>query len=245
MLVVGLLTWSAVSGAEQLGYDWQWNRVPRYLFTLRNGGLYPGPLIQGLWVTLQITAWAMALSLCVGLLAMMLKRSRSVVGRLVATGYIESIRNTPLLIQLYILYFVFAPVLGIGAFASAVLALALFEGAYMAEIFRAGMAGVPKGQWEAASSLGMSTMATYRKVILPQAIRIVLPPLTSQAISLVKDSALVATISIFDMTMQGQTIIAETFLTFEIWFTIAAIYLLINLSLSMVVRTMEKRLRIA
>ena len=85
----------------------------------------------------------------------------------------------------------------------------------------------------------------YRYIVLPQAVRRILPPLTSQAISLVKDSALVATISIFDMTMQGQTIIAETFLTFEIWFTIAAIYLLINLSLSMVVRTMEKRLRIA
>ena len=89
----------------------------------------------------------------------------------------------------------------------------------------------------------MTTPATYRKVILPQAVRKVLPPLTNQAISLVKDSALVATISVFDMTMQGQAIIAETFMTFEIWFTIAAIYLVINLSLSFAVRGMEKRLR--
>jgi polar amino acid transport system permease protein len=185
----------------------------------------------------------MGLSLLIGLLAMLLRRSTSLVARSVGTFYIESIRNTPLLIQLYVLYFVFAPVLGIGAFASAVLALSLFEGAYMAEIFRAGIQSVPKGQWEAAYSLGMTTPATYRKVILPQAVRKVLPPLTNQAISLVKDSALVATISVFDMTMQGQAIIAETFMTFEIWFTIAAIYLVINLSLSFAVRGMEKRLR--
>ncbi|MFV0350356.1 MAG: amino acid ABC transporter permease [Halodesulfovibrio sp.] len=243
LLVMSALVWCMLQGTEGLGYDWQWNRVPRYLFTLREGVYTAGPLLKGLWVTMQITLCSMGLSLLIGLLAMLLRRSSSLVARSVATFYIESIRNTPLLIQLYVLYFVFAPVLGMGAFASAVLALSLFEGAYMAEIFRAGIQSVPKGQWEAAYSLGMTTSATYRKVILPQAVRKVLPPLTNQAISLVKDSALVATISVFDMTMQGQAIIAETFMTFEIWFTIAAIYLVINLSLSFAVRGMEKRLR--
>ncbi len=241
-VVMAALLWLVARGSSSLGYDWQWNRVPRYLFSLRDG-FHAGPLLQGLFVTLQITIYAMALSLAVGLMAMMLRRAPSRVGRFAATIYVGCIRNTPLLIQLYILYFVFSPVLGLDAFVSAVLALALFEGAYMAEIFRAGMESVPKGQWEAAYSLGMSTLATYRKVILPQAVRNVLPPLTNQAISLVKDSALVATISVFDMTMQGQAIVAETFMTFEIWFTIAAIYLVINLSLSVAVRAMEKRIR--
>lgn len=242
LLVMGILVWCLLHGSERLGYDWQWHRVPRYLFSYRNGVLQAGPLLLGLFVTLQITVCAMGLALFVGLVAMILRRSRSWVGRLVATGYIESIRNTPLLIQLYVLYFVFSPVLGLGAFTSAVLALGLFEGAYMAEIFRAGIQSVPKGQWEAAYSLGLKTSTTYRRIILPQAVRNVLPPLTGQAISLVKDSALVATISVFDMTMQGQAIISETFLTFEIWFTIAAIYLVINLSLSMAVRVMKRRL---
>jgi len=243
LFVMAALVWCMIAGSDSLGYAWQWNRVPRYILAVQNGSAHAGPLLHGLLITLQITAYAMGLSLCIGFVAMLLKRSGSVVARLVSTGYIESIRNTPLLIQLYVLYFVFSPVLGIGAFASAVLSLSLFEGAYMAEIFRAGIQAVPKGQWEASSSLGMSMAATYRKVILPQAIRNVLPPLTNQAISLVKDSALVATISVFDMTMQGQAIIAETFMTFEIWFTIAAIYLVINLGLSFAVRAMEKRLR--
>ncbi|UZP65931.1 amino acid ABC transporter permease [Desulfovibrio mangrovi] len=243
LLVMAALLWCMLQSTEGLGYDWQWYRVPRYLFTLNEGIFKAGPLLMGLRVTAQITLCAMALSLVIGLVAMLMRQSCSFVARHLGTLYIESIRNTPLLIQLYILYFVFAPVLGMGAFWSAVLALSLFEGAYMSEIFRAGIQSVPKGQWEAAYSLGMTTPATYRKVILPQAIRNVLPPLTNQAISLVKDSALVATISVFDMTMQGQAIIAETFMTFEIWFTIAAIYLAINLSLSFAVRGMERRLR--
>lgn len=243
LLVMTALVWCMIAGSDSLGYAWQWNRVPRYLLAVREGSLHAGPLLSGLLVTLQITVFSLGLSLCIGVIAMLLRRSESIVAKMVATGYIESIRNTPLLIQLYVLYFVFSPVLGLGAFGSAVLTLSLFEGAYMAEIFRAGIQGVPKGQWEAAFSLGMSLPATYRKIILPQAIRNVLPPLTNQAISLVKDSALVATISVFDMTMQGQAIIAETFMTFEIWFTIAAIYLVINLSLSFAVRAMEKRLK--
>jgi polar amino acid transport system permease protein len=137
------------------------------------------------------------------------------------------------------------PILGIDRLFSAVLALSLFEGAYASEIFRAGIVSVHKGQWEAAYSLGLSTRDTYSRIILPQAIRRVLPPLTGQAISLVKDSALVSTIAIYDLTMRGQEIIADTYLAFEIWFTIAAIYLTITVTLSTVVNRMENRFRVA
>jgi polar amino acid transport system permease protein len=170
--------------------------------------------------------------------------SDSFVGRVVARGYLELIRNTPLLVQIFFLYFVLGPVLGIGRFTSAVLALSLFEGAYASEIFRAGIVSIMRGQWEAAYSLGFSTFHTYRYVVLPQGIRRVLPPLTSQAVSLVKDSALVSTIAIYDLTMQGQIIISETFLTFEIWFTVAALYLVVTVVLSTVVNIMENRLRV-
>jgi polar amino acid transport system permease protein len=145
--------------------------------------------------------------------------------RMIARAYLELIRNTPLLVQLFFIYFVMAPIFDLGRFASAVLSLSLFEGAYASEIFRAGIVSIHKGQWEAAQSLGLSTVDTYRRIILPQAIRRILPPLTSQAISLVKDSALVSTIAVYDLTMRGREIISETFLAFEIWFTVAAIYL--------------------
>ena len=147
---------------------------------------------------------------------------------------LELIRNTPLLVQLFFIYFVLAPVLGIGRFTAGVLALSLFEGAYGSEIFRAGIVSIDKGQWEACHSLGLSAVHTYRYIILPQAIKRILPPLTNQAVSLIKDSALVSTIAIYDLTMQAQVIISETFLTFEVWFTVAAIYLVLTVMLSTV-----------
>ena len=114
LLVMAALVWCTLQGTEGLGYDWQWNRVPRYLFTLREGAFTVGPLLKGLWITIQITLCSMGLSLLIGLLAMLLRRSTSLVARSVGTFYIESIRNTPLLIQLYVLYFVFAPCWALG-----------------------------------------------------------------------------------------------------------------------------------
>jgi polar amino acid transport system permease protein len=163
-------------------------------------------------------------------------------GRGLAFFYLESIRNTPLLIQIFLIYFVLSPILGLERFGSAVLALSLFEGAYASEIIRAGILAISPGQWEAASALGLSRAQAYRHIILPQALRQMLPPLTSQGISLIKDSALVSTIAIYDLTMQGQQIIAESFLTFEVWFTIAAIYLALTLLLALLVNYLEYRL---
>jgi polar amino acid transport system permease protein len=227
-----------------LGYHWQWYRVPRYILSVADGQLAVGPLIEGLLVTLRITAVSLVLAFTFGLTSALMRLSNSFLARLIARGYLEIIRNTPLLVQLFCIYFVLSPVLDISGFTSAVLALSLFEGAYASEIFRAGIVSVQKGQWEAAFSIGLNTYQTYRLIILPQAIRRILPPMTSQAVSLIKDSALVSTIAIYDLTMQGQNIIAKTFLVFEIWFTVAAIYLTITLALSLAVFYMESRLRI-
>ena len=128
--------------------------------------------------------------------------------------------------------------------ASAILALSLFEGAYASEIFRSGILSVATEQHEAAKSLGLSNYYTYRFIILPQAVRTMLPPLTSQAVSLVKDSALVSTIAIYDLTMQAQALIAETYLTFEIWFTVAGIYLMVTILLSICVSFLEHRMKL-
>tara|TARA_Y100001954_G_scaffold238583_1_gene306884 strand:+ start:56691 stop:57512 length:822 start_codon:yes stop_codon:yes gene_type:complete len=239
--LLGVIFWFVLLGTNQLGYNWQWYRVPQYIFTMTEGGLSWGPLMQGLGVTLQITAISMVFMLLFGLTTALLRMSNSWVGQGLARFYMELIRNSPLLIQLFFIYFVIAPIMDMSGFWAAVLALSLFEGAYASEVFRAGITSIDKGQWEAAKSLGMPPLEMYRHIILPQAIRRVLPPLTSQAISLIKDSALVSTVAILDLTQRGRMIDAETFLTFEIWFTVAAIYLVITTTLSGLVNFMERR----
>ncbi|MBW1981756.1 MAG: amino acid ABC transporter permease [Deltaproteobacteria bacterium] len=245
LMLLGLFTWLLYRGSTKLGYHWQWHRVPRYLFSYHHGQLALGPLLQGLLVTFRVSGWGLVLTFAIGLVVALLRLSGSLVGGLVSRLYLEIIRNTPLLVQLFFVYFVLAPLVGLDRFAAAVLALSLFEGSYASEIFRAGIASIHSGQWEAAYSLGLGTYHTYRYVILPQAVRRILPPLTSQAVSLVKDSALVSTIAVYDLTMRAQEVISETFLTFEIWFTVAAMYLLITVTLSSVVNILEHRLRVA
>lgn len=241
LVLTGALVWLALRGSQGLGYHWQWYLVPKYLYSLADGHFTPGPLLLGLGVTVQITLASLLLSVVFGLTTALLRLSPSMVGRAVAVLYLETVRNTPLLIQIFFIYFVIAPMVGMGAFASAVLALSLFEGAYASEIIRAGIVSIETGQWEAAKSTGLNTRQTYARVILPQALRRVLPPLTGQAVSLVKDSALASTIAIFELTMQGQVIVSNTFLTFEIWFTVAAMYLVVTLAMSLAASALEKR----
>ena len=240
-LTIVAVVWLIVRGGEQMGYSWHWRQIPRAFFTLVDGQVAAGPLLQGLGVTLEITGLSLLLATGIGLTTALLRLSDSLVGRWLARAYLELIRNTPLLVQIFFLYFVMAPIFEVSRTATAVLALSLFEGAYASEIFRAGIQSIGRGQWEAGHSLGLSRYQTYRWVILPQALRRVLPPLTSQAVSLIKDSALVSTIAVYDLTMQGRTIIAETFLTFEIWFVVAAIYLVLALTLSTLANALERR----
>ncbi|WP_029895423.1 amino acid ABC transporter permease [Desulfohalovibrio reitneri] len=243
LLVLAGVVWLMAMGSERLGYNWQWHQVPPYLLDLEDG-LSPGPLLAALAETLRIAGVALLLSFFFGLAAAVLRLSPSLIGRAVARGYLELIRNTPLLIQIFFIYFVLGPMLDIPRFWAGVLALSLFEGAYASEIIRAGITSVARGQWEAAHSLGLSVRHTYRRIILPQALRRVIPPLTSQAVALVKDSALLSTISIFELTLRGQVIVADTFLTFEIWFTVAALYLLVTLSLSALSGALEHRFKV-
>ncbi|PID41149.1 MAG: polar amino acid ABC transporter permease [Proteobacteria bacterium] len=238
------LCWLGSHSIENLGYHWQWYRIPDLVIQTGADGITSGPLLEGLWITVKISAVSMVFMLFFGMTTALFRLSSSPVARLIARAYLEVSRNTPLLIQLFFIYFVLGPVLGLDRFFSAVLALSLFEGAYASEIFRAGIISVDRGQREAAESLGLKKKYIYRFIILPQAFRIILPPLTSQTISLIKDSALVSTIAIYDLTMQAQMLIAETFLTFEIWFTVAILYLVITISLSCFVTFLEKRMKL-
>jgi len=244
LFVMAGITYVILRGASEQGYHWQWYRVPQYIFSIEDGTFTFGPLLQGLKITLHITWISMILTYIIGLVTALLRLSESIVGRFVARIYLEVARNTPLIVQLFFVYFVIAPVLGIDRLFAAILALSLFEGAYASEIYRSGIVSLPKGQWEAAHSLGLTVFDTYRKVILPQAIRRVLPPLTSQTISLIKDSSLVSVIAVYEMTMQANALVAETFLTFELYFTIAGIYLVITVFLSQVVALLERKFRV-
>lgn len=241
-LILGGLALLLWNGFSSLDYPWQWYRVPRAFGTWSHGNFSIGPLLEGLLTTLNIVGSSLILALLIGLLSAGLRLSPSPVGRALARTYLETIRNTPLLVQLFCVYFLLAPIFELGALPSAILALALFEGAYMSEIMRAGITSIEPGQHEAAASLGMHPVRRYWHIVLPQALRRILPPLTGQSISLIKDSALVSTIAIADLSMQGRTLIAESFLTFEIWFSVAGIYLCLTLSLSALARLLENRL---
>lgn len=244
-LVIAVLGWILSSGADAMNYRWQWHQIPQYLFVHEDGEWYRGELIDGLLITLKISAVSLIFTLGLGLITALLRLSDSIIGRALARGYIELIRNTPLLVQIYILYFVLGPILDLERFTTAVLALSLFQGAYTAEIFRAGLNAIPKGQFEAAASLGLSQWQMYRFVILPQVIKRILPPLTNETVSLVKNSSIVSIMAIFDLTTEGRNIVADTAMPFEVWFTVAAIYLCVTLLLSAIAAWMAHRLNTA
>ncbi len=242
MLLFIAIVWVLDSGADAMGYQWQWERVPDYIAFYEDGEWWPAELIDGLLVTLNISVISLFFTLALGLVTALLRLSDSKVGTVIGTTYVEVIRNTPLLVQIYLLYFVFGPVIGLDRFSTAVLALSLFQGAYTAEIFRAGLNCIPKGQFEAAQTLGLSPFYTYKDVILPQVLQRTLPPLTNEVVSLIKNSSIVSVMAIFDLTTQARNIVSETAMPFEIWFTVAAIYLALTLSLSGLSAWLEHKL---
>jgi len=240
--LVAIIMWLTLEGAAAMGYNWQWYRVPKYLYRVIDGELIWGPLMTGLVVTLKLAAYSAVLSILIGLTTTLLRLSNSFAGRFLATVYLESIRNTPLLVQLFIFYFVLAPIIGLDRFWAGVLCLSFFEGSFAAEIIRAGIQSVPRGQYEAGDAIGLNSVDRFRFVVTPQAIPLILPPMTGLVISLIKHSAIVSVIAVADLTTEGLNIISETFMAFEIWLTVAAIYLTVTVSLSFFVTWLEHRL---
>lgn len=205
----------------------------------------PGPLLTGLWTTIWISATASVFALIIGLFTGLARVSNNYTLNGLAAVYIECIRGTPLLVQIFIAYFFLGTVFDLSRNVCGVGALALFAGAYTAEIVRAGIQAIPKGQMEAARSLGLSLPQAMIDIILPQAFKKILPPLSGQYISLIKDSSLVSVIAITDLTKSGREIITSTFATFEVWLVVAAMYLVITSVLSQLVYHLERRLAIS
>ncbi len=225
-------------------------------------------LVKGLLTTIRLSVWATLLAILFGAVTGLMRISKRLFWRLIGASYVELIRNMPPLVLVFIFYFFVSdqimPLLGVEdfvrsrpdgvkkvltflfatpqqftAFISGTITVAVFQGAYITEIVRAGIQSIERGQWEASYALGLSWGQQMRAVIVPQALKRVLPPLTNEFINTIKYSAIVSVISIQELTFQGMQIMASTYVTIEVWITITAIYLLLCFSLSMGVRKLE------
>ena len=203
-------------------------------------------LLIGAGVTIQITVLSTAIGFVIGLIVGVARISNLRVLRMLAEVYVEFFRGTPLLVQIFLFYFALPVITGqrIDPFIAAISACGINSGAYVAEIFRAGIQSVDDGQMEAGRSLGMTWLQTMRYIIVPQAFKRVIPPLGNEFIAMLKDSSLVSVIGFEELTRRGQLIIAKTYGSFEIWMSVAVLYLVMTLTISRFVAYLERRYRV-
>lgn len=231
----------------------------------------PNLILIGLWTTIRIAIWSAIGAAIIGAVMGLARISQSLFFRLVAGSYVELVRNMPPLVFVFIVYFfltsqivpligidvalrnaspatiatiemLFGPARLLPAILSAILCMALFEGAYVTEIVRAGVQSIERGQWDASKAMALTRVQTLRLVVLPQAIQRTLPPLAGQFISLVKDTSIVSLISIQDLTFLGNEVAATTTRLFETWIIIAVLYFLLCWSLSLAFARLESRM---
>lgn len=271
LLMFGVVAYLGYRIDIGLEYRWNWQAIPQYLLRHDPvAGWVPNLLLLGLLTTLRLSFWSLLLAIPVGLMIGLMRTSLHLFHRLLGSTYVTLLRNLPPLVLIFIFYFfisdqvlphlnitarifaapewlqwVFqlfvAPPEQLEAFIAAVITLALFEGAYLGEIVRAGIASVEIGQWEAARALGMRRWQLLQEVILPQAFQRMIPPLAGQAISTIKDSAIVSVISIQELTFQGMELMAATYLTFEVWISITVLYFLLTYGCSRLAGRLEQR----
>lgn len=222
-------------------------------------------LADGIVVTLEITTVSFVLVLIVGLLGGLGRLSGNWFINGLASLYVEVIRGVPLLVQLLFIWFALPQVLDVMGnwlagiwpaagqalidlklqpFSAAVLGITICYGAYMSEIFRAGIQSIHHGQMEAARSLGMTYVQAMRYVVLPQAIRVILPPVGNEFVTLLKDSSLVSVLAVSDLTRRGREYMARTFLSFETWMMVALIYLVMTLTFTRIATAIERKLAV-
>jgi glutamine transport system permease protein len=208
-------------------------------FVLSTGRL----LLEGALVTLQITLVAVSCGVLIGLFVGVAELSSYRILRIPAKIYVDIIRGTPLLVQIFIIYFALPAIIGmrIEPYIAAVVACSINSGAYVAEIFRAGIQSIDKGQFEAGRSLGLNWYQTMLKIVIPQAFRRTIPQLGNEFIAMLKDSSLVSVIGFEELTRKGQLVIAATYRSFEIWSAVAIIYLIMTLTISRLVSYLEKK----
>ncbi len=203
-------------------------------------------LLEASLLTLEITIFSILLGLVLGLIIVLMKISKVKPLVLFADFYIWSIRGTPLLVQLFLVYFGL-PQIGIelSPFVASVAALGINAGAYIAEILRGGIQSIPKGQMEAAQSLGMNYATIMRRIILPQALRVSIPGIGNEAITLLKDSSLASLVTLSELMMTSQRFAATNYAFIEFYITAAALYLLMTTLFTFILKKIERKLSIS
>ncbi|MBE4590455.1 amino acid ABC transporter permease [Vibrio navarrensis] len=269
LLIIGLLAWLYHRSSVGIHYQWHWQEALELIFTPRADGSLPY-FFQGLLATLRLSFWSMLLALILGTLIGIARTSERSMLRVPANAFVQLIRNIPPLVFVFIFYFFISnqliPLLGLETLLrnypatppaaitwlfgpanlwenllSGVMCLGLLSSAYIAEIVRAGLRSITKGQWEAADSLGLSAWVKYRFVIAPQVLASITPALAGQTISLVKETSIVSLISIQELTFVGSEVANSSGFIFEIWLIVGFCYLLLCLTLSTVFKRIELR----
>lgn len=202
--------------------------------------------VPAVWITLQATCAGMAIALVLGLFLALARRSRWRALSWSVAGFVEFTRSTPLLVQIYFLFYVM-PAAGISMtpFATGVIALGLHYSAYCSEVYRAGIEGIPKGQWDAAAALNLSRTQAMARVVIPQAIPPVIPALGNYLIAMFKETPLLSTITVMEMLNTAKVIGSESFRYLEAITLVGVFFLLMSLAASAGVRTLDRRLRLA
>ncbi|MEZ8357088.1 amino acid ABC transporter permease [Vibrio splendidus] len=261
--------WLYCRSAVGINYQWRWEDAFTLIFIPPSQGSIPY-FFQGLIATLRLSLWSMVLALSFGTLLGVARHSKIAFFKTPALIFIQLVRNIPPLVFVFIFYFFVSnqliPLLGLESIlrehngeinavqdflfgpanlwenlASGVICIGLLSSAYIAEVIRAGLEGIPKGQWEAADSLGLSALSKYRFVVGPQVLTAITPPLAGQAISLVKDTSIVSLISIQEMTFVGTEMANSSGLIFEIWLIVGFVYFALCFALSRLFKVIEQR----
>ncbi|MCK9494528.1 MAG: ectoine/hydroxyectoine ABC transporter permease subunit EhuD [Dehalococcoidia bacterium] len=216
-----------------LTYEWDWEYAWEIL----------PDLLDGLWITIQATFFGIILAMILGLAFAILRRSEVRAISWPTAWVIEFIRSTPLLVQLFMLFYVL-PHYGIriDAFTTGVLALGIHYATYTSEVYRSGIEGVPRGQWEASTALNLSTMTTWSRVILPQAIPVVIPSLGNYLVAMFKEVPLLAFITVFDVLGEGKAACTRNFQCVEPYTLVGVLFLIVSIPSSILVRQLEVRL---
>ncbi len=234
---VALLTAALFTFAfNQLHYGWNWPAI----------WAYRQKFVQGWLMTVAISAAALLVSVLIGVVTALARRARFLPLRYAAALYVEAVRGTPLLVQILILFYVVANAVGVeNRYVVGVLTLSLFAGAYLAEMVRAGIESIRDSQLESARAIGLTRGQTYRYVIFPQVVRQLIPPLTGQFASIIKDSSLLSIIALNEFTLNAQEVNAFTYSTLESYLPLAAGYLLLTLPISLFSRILERKFHYA
>ncbi|MGX7730002.1 amino acid ABC transporter substrate-binding protein/permease [Rhodococcus sp. 2H158] len=201
-------------------------------------------LLEGLWLTLVLSVVSIAIALVLGALFGLMRVSHNIVLRGIGTTYVDVFRGTPLLVQAFFIYFGIPAAAGfqMSAFTAGIITLSLNAGAYMAEIVRGGILSVDKGQMEAARSLGIGYLPAMRKVVMPQAVRTMIPSYINQFVITLKDTSILSVIGIAELTQTGRIIIARNFQSFQMWLIIGVIYFVVIMALTKLSDRLEKRI---